>query len=64
MWFEGPSAWQAAVEKARKQIEKPAWAETEDFPYLAKSYGISSIFLSDIARSDNMTQYNGYITMR
>lgn len=39
-------------------------ALTEDFPYLKKSYGISGIFLSDIARSDNMTQYHGYITMR
>lgn len=64
MWFEGPTAWKKAVAKASENIEKPAWAETEDFPYLTKSYGISSVFLSDIARSDNMTQYNGYITMR
>ena len=47
-----------------QKVAKPAWAETEDFPYLKKSYGISGIFLSDIARSDNMTQYHGYITMR
>ena len=40
------------------------WAETEDFPYLAKSFGITSVFLSDIARSDNYSQYRGYITMR
>jgi len=64
MWFEGPSAWKAAVDKAAKKVRRPAWFETEDFPYLTQSYGISSVFLSDIARSDNMTQYNGYITMR
>lgn len=64
MWFEGPTAWKNAVAKASKACAKPSWAETEDFPYLTKSYGISSVFLSDIARSDNMTQYHGYITMR
>ena len=64
MWFEGPSAWKKAVEKAAKKVRRPAWHETEDFPYLTKSFGISSVFLSDIARSDNYTQYHGYITMR
>lgn len=64
MWFQCQTAWTVAVDKAAKMVKKPSWAETEDFPYLAKSFGISSVFLSDIARSDNMTQYNGYITMR
>ena len=64
MWFEGPTAWKKAVEQVKTNVRRPQWAETEDFPYLTKSYGITSIFLSDIARSDNMTQYNGYITMR
>lgn len=64
MWFPSPSAWQKATKEAAQKVAKPDWAETEDFPYLKKSYGISGIFLSDIARSDNMTQYHGYITMR
>lgn len=64
MWFQCQTAWTVAVEKAAKAVRKPEWAETEDFPYLAKSYGISSVFLSDIARSDNFTQYHGYIPMR
>ena len=64
MWFPCQTAWVEAVENAAKTCGKPAWAETEDFPYLKKSYGFAGIFLSDIARSDNMTQYNGYITMR
>jgi len=61
MWFPCQSAWVASTEKA---VKKPSWAETTDFPYLKKSYGISGIFLSDIARADNMTGYHGYITMR
>lgn len=64
MWFPCQSAWAAATEKAAKIVKKPSWGETADFPYLKKSYGISGIFLSDIARSDNMTGYHGYITMR
>ena len=64
MWFPCQSAWVTATEKAAEVCAKPEWAETEDFPYLKKSYGFTGIFLSDIARSDNLTQYRGYITMR
>lgn len=64
MWFSCPSAWAAATAKAAKTLKVPAWAETPDFPYLKKTYGITGIFLSDIARSDNLKQYHGYITMR
>jgi len=64
MWFPCQSAWMKATSMAALKVKKPAWAESEDFPYLKKSYGISSIFLSDIARSDNLNQYHGYITMR
>ena len=64
MWFKCQSAWCEAIGIAAEKCAKPAWAETEDFPYLKKSYGISGIFLSDYARSDNLTQFRGYITMR
>lgn len=64
IWFDGPTAWQNTVKAVAEKVKKPSWAETEDFPYVKKSYGISSIFLSDIPRSDNLTQYQGYITMR
>lgn len=64
MWFDGPSAWyKCAVEKA-KEIAKPAWAKYNQFPYLKPKFEIASIFLSDLARSDNYSQYRGYITMR
>jgi hypothetical protein len=64
MWFDGPTAWhRAAVEKAAS-INKPAWAQQDLFPYLKPRFEIASVFLTDIAESDNMTQYNGYYTMR
>lgn len=64
MWFDCPSLWhKAAVEKA-KDIKKPSWAKHDEFPYLKPKFEISSLFLTDIAESDNYTQYRGYITMR
>lgn len=64
MWFNCPSAWyRSAVENA-KEIKKPEWAEYDEFPYLKPNFEISSIFLTDIAESDNYTQYRGYIPMR
>jgi hypothetical protein len=64
MWFDSPSDWyRAAVEKA-VSIEKPDWANREKFPYLKPRFEISSIFVTDIAEIDNMTQFRGYYTMR
>jgi hypothetical protein len=64
IWFEGPEEWyQAAVVKSA-QIRKPDWATADRFPYLKPRQEFMSIFLTDIAASDNMSQYRGYITMR
>ena len=64
MWFAGPEEWEvAAVEKA-KFIKKPEWAQYDVFPYLKPNFEIASLFLTDMATSDNYTQYRGYITMR
>lgn len=64
MWFNCPSAWyRSAVEKA-KEIKKPSWAKYDVFPYLKPKFEIASLFLTDIAESDNYSQYRGYITMR
>ena len=64
IWFDGPEEWhQAAVVKAA-EIKKPDWASCDAFPYLKPKFEVTSIFLTDIATSDNFTQYNGYITMR
>lgn len=64
MWFEGPEEWYvAAVEKA-KGISKPSWANQDLFPYLKPMFDIKSVFLPDIAYSDNLTQHRGWITMR
>lgn len=64
IWFEGPEEWQEVIKSISAKIVKPEWAQTENFPYLKSRYNIQSIFLSDIARQNNLTQYRGYITMR
>lgn len=64
MWFDGPSDWyRAAVEKAAS-IPAPAWANQAQFPFLKPNFEIASLFLTDIADSDNLTQHRGYYTMR
>lgn len=64
MWFDGPTAWHKAAVENTADMAKPAWAETDTFPFIKPYYRFSSLFLTDIARSDNMTQYRGYVTMR
>lgn len=63
IWFEGPDQWYAAIEAA-KQIEKPAWAQTDAFPYLTPYQNIMGIFVADNISSDNLNNYRGFITMR
>lgn len=64
IWFEGPNEWKSAISKVCAAVGKPSWAQNDDFPYVPPYSGIQSIFVSDIPRSDNFTQYRGYITMR
>ena len=64
IWFEGPEEWQQVIEEVSQKIAKPEWAQIDAFPYLTSRYNIQSIFLSDIPRQNNLTQYRGYITMR
>lgn len=64
MWFDGPSSWYRAAVVKSASIKKPGWAKYEKFPYLKPRFEISSIFLTDIAEIDNLTQYRGYYTMR
>ena len=64
MWFDGPEEWYASAVQGTKALEKPAWAQQEQFPFLKSNYNIVGMFLSDMATSDNLTQYRGYITMR
>ena len=64
MWFDGPEEWYAAAVEGTKDMAKPAWAQQEQFPFLKSNYNIVGMFLSDMATSDNLTQYRGYITMR
>lgn len=64
MWFDGPEEWYASAVEGTKDMEKPAWAQQERFPFLKSNFNIVGMFLSDMAASDNLTQYRGYITMR
>ena len=64
MWFDGPEEWyHCAVENA-VAITKPEWAEYDSFPYLQPQFQFASLFLTDIATSDNLKQYRGYLPMR
>lgn len=64
MWFDGPEEWHTVVTEKTESIKKPDWAKTPVFPYLRPHFEISGIFLMDMAASDNLTQYRGYIAMR
>ncbi len=64
MWFDGPDEWYAAAVEGTKGMEKPAWAQQDQFPFLKPNFYIVSMFLSDMATSDNLTQYRGYLQMR
>ena len=64
LWFDGPEEWYQAAVEGTKVLEKPDWAQQEQFPFLKSNYNIVGMFLSDMAASDNLTQYRGYITMR
>lgn len=64
MWFDGPEEWyHCAVENAAA-FKKPEWAEYDRFPYLRPQFQFASLFLTDIATSDNLKQYRGYLPMR
>ena len=63
IWFDGPEEWATAMEAAKK-IAKPAWAQTDTFPYLTPYQNIMGGFVTDYVTSDNLTSYHGYITMR
>lgn len=64
IWFSGPSSWKNCIKEVEQKVAKPDWATTDTFPYMTPEYDIQSIFLSDIPRSNNLTDYRGFITMR
>ena len=64
MWFDGPEEWYTAAVEGTRDMVKPAWAQQEQFPFLKSNYNIVGVFLTDMATSDNLTQYRGYIPMR
>ena len=64
MWFDGPEEWYAAAVEGTRDMAAPEWAQEPQFPFLKSNYNIVGMFLSDMATSDNLTQYRGYLQMR
>lgn len=64
MWFDGPEEWHRCAVEAAKAFKKPVWAQYEQFPYVRPKYEFASLFLTDMAASDNLKQYRGYLPMR
>ena len=64
LWFDGPEEWYAAAVEGTRDMPEPQWAQQEQFPFLKSNFNIVGMFLSDMAASDNLTQYRGYLTMR
>jgi len=64
MWFDGPDEWYSAAVVKAASIKKPSWAKQDKFPFLESGYEFASVFLTDYATSDNLTQYRGYVTLR
>ena len=64
LWFDGPEEWYAAAVEGTRDMPAPAWAQQAQFPFLKSNFNIVGMFLPDMAASDNLTQYRGYITMR
>lgn len=64
MWFDGPEEWYHCAVENTASFKKPEWAEYDNFPYLRPQLQFASLFLTDIATSDNLKQYRGYLPMR
>lgn len=64
LWFDGPEEWYQAAVEGTSNMEKPIWAQQDKFPFLKSNFNIVGMFLTDMATSDNLTQYRGYTTMR
>ena len=64
MWFDGPEEWYHCAVENTASFKKPEWAEYDNFPYLRPQFQFASLFLTDIATSDNLKQYRGYLPMR
>ena len=71
MWFDGPEEWYAAAVEGTRGMPRPDWAKEApeaapqaQFPFLKPNFYLVSMFLSDMATTDNLVQYRGYQTLR
>ena len=63
-WFEHESGWKKVMVEDMKQVEKPAWAMTDTFPYLKPYHNVISVAVADFTMSNMLKNYHGYVPMR
>lgn len=64
IWFDDSKGWGAAIAAVRTFVEKPSWAEWDQFPFLEPYKDLVGEFLLDRPESDHLQQYRGYISTR
>lgn len=64
VWFDGPEEWYEAAVAGTESMEKPEWAQQEQFPFLRPNFNIVSMFVTDIPNVDCLTQWRGFLPMR
>jgi hypothetical protein len=64
LWFDDSENWHDAIVKNSARFAKPAWATHDRFPYLAPYEDLTGMFLLDMADSNHLTQFMGYIPAR
>ena len=63
-WFEHESGWHTVMVEKMKSLAKPAWAETDVFPFVKPYHRVVSAAVADFTMSNNLVNYHGYIPMR
>ncbi len=63
-WFENQSGWYKVMVEDMKGLEKPEWAEQDEFPFLKPYHHICSGAIADYTPANNLQNYHGYICAR
>lgn len=63
-WFANQSAWHKVAVEGTKNLEKPAWAQQDQFPFLKPYHNVISGAVADFTMSDNLQNYHGYLPRR
>lgn len=60
LWYENHSAWRKAVIESPPKYTKPAWARTDQYPFLEPDIDFISTFLLERPDCDFLNDYRGY----